>query len=598
MHQTRGPQKLRAATRHLIEQSQRTDAQKASSSSHADGIPKSLPTNSIAPLLYVYHVRMYPVWPIVHVDSLIADLQQHSERDDYETIALATSIAAATMAQLRLGKSATPERSVTADILVAECLEARKRFDYRSRVNLNSVRTAFFLHVYYENQQPGGSESVLYLREAITLAQMMYLHREASYGGLAADEQKLRRRVLWLLFVTERGVCILHKLPVVLKTDTAMPETDSDDEVLPAFLKLLALFRIFEQSRMFDIVEDYHLGLEPPYGSSNTAATKFDEILEDSSSDGFGAMDRVSDVQRADICVTRHWMRILIWKALSHRSTAINSFLSPTFPLMVGRDLVNVVYRLPRVALQAHGLGMQLKLYEIANSLADAVTSTATVSDMARWDHDSRPSNILARLHSILAALTDGEDNTLVNILYSKVARAHFMRPARILPTLGHNIGRVSQRPEAVTKAHAQNDQTQNTCSRYGNNDARTASDWSGLLDTESRPAGDDGRAKRSNAESTTLMHYSLLEEDPGDLWSYAQPSYDPPVDSSIQHLSAESSALTASTTSTDIDLGALGPMITNALSDPHEDYICLDAYLPITNPVADTQFARLNAFS
>jgi hypothetical protein len=146
---------------------------------------------------------MYPVWPIVDVDDLIATLQQDSDNKDHERLALATSIAAATMAQLRLGRS-TSDRSVTADILAAECLQARRRFDYRSRVNLDNVRTAFFLHVYYENQQPGGSESVLYLREAITMAQMMYLHREASYASLAAEEQKIRRRVLWLLFVTDR----------------------------------------------------------------------------------------------------------------------------------------------------------------------------------------------------------------------------------------------------------------------------------------------------------------------------------------------------------------------------------------------------------
>jgi hypothetical protein len=141
-----------------------------------------------------------------------------------------------------------------------------------------------------------------------------------------------------------------------------MPETDANDEVLPAFLKLLALFRLFEQTRMFDIVEDYHLGLEPPVNSSTATAATFDEMFQDKSPDGFGTLDRVSDVQRADICVTRHWMRILAWKALSHssngRKPASDCSLSPVFPLTVGRDLVSVVYRLPRVALQAHGLGM------------------------------------------------------------------------------------------------------------------------------------------------------------------------------------------------------------------------------------------------
>ncbi|KAL4758322.1 Zn(II)2Cys6 transcription factor [Aspergillus foveolatus] len=543
---------------------------------------RSVPLSAIAPLLYIYHVRMYPVWPIVDVDDLIANLQQDTENKTHERFALATSIAAATMAQLRLGGSAY-DRSVTADILAAECLEARRRFDYRSRVNLDNVRTAFFLHVYYENQQPGGSESVLYLREAITMAQMMYLHREASYASLAAEEQKVRRRVLWLLFVTERGVCILHKLPVILKTDTAMPETDADDEVLPAFLKLLALFRLFEQTRMFDIVEDYHLGLEPPVSSSAATAATFDEMFQDKSPDGFGTLDRVSDVQRADICVTRHWMRILAWKALSHSSTgrqpASECSLSPIFPLMVGRDLVSVVYRLPRVALQAHGLGMQLKLYEIATSLADAVTSTATVPDTSRWDQESRPSNILTRLHSILSALTGGENSTLVDILYGKIAQAHYMHSTPILPALSNGNNKPNRKSKTAKATCAEDSVTATDSSQNESNETGDAINWpSGLLTTVDQPASDDS--------STTRL------TSPGD---YSQSSYDPLIYSTVQDLRADPSAIPTSTTSTSLDLVPLGPMFNNAIFDYRQDYLCLNTYLPLNNLSGDSQYARLN---
>lgn len=147
---------------------------------------------------------MYPVWPIVDVESVMSSLQQDVEENDHETYALATAVAAATIAQLRLGQSSLPDKSVTAETFAAECMKARRSCDYRSRLNLNNVRTAFFLHVYFENHQSGASESLLYLREAITLAQMMCLHREVSYAGLPSEEQQMRRRVLWLLFVTER----------------------------------------------------------------------------------------------------------------------------------------------------------------------------------------------------------------------------------------------------------------------------------------------------------------------------------------------------------------------------------------------------------
>lgn len=146
---------------------------------------------------------MYPVWPIVNVEHLVSTLQD-IEEPDLEAYALATAVAAAIIAQLRLGNRSLPGDSTTADTFATECLRIRSMSRCRSKVNLNNVRTSFFLHVYYENQQSGGTESLLYLREAISLAQMANLHRESSYAAFALQEQQLRCRVLWLLFVTER----------------------------------------------------------------------------------------------------------------------------------------------------------------------------------------------------------------------------------------------------------------------------------------------------------------------------------------------------------------------------------------------------------
>ncbi|THC95224.1 hypothetical protein EYZ11_005301 [Aspergillus tanneri] len=110
----------------------------------------------------------------------------------------------------------------------------------------------------------------------------MSLHRANSYTGLPQAEQQMRCRVLWLLFVTERGVCILHKLPVVLKTNVSTPELDAGGEplVLPAFLKLLNLFRLFEQSKMFDIIESDQLEMPSIPGRGNVLDRKLFDALD------------------------------------------------------------------------------------------------------------------------------------------------------------------------------------------------------------------------------------------------------------------------------------------------------------------------------
>ena len=130
----------------------------------------------------------------------MASLQRDEE--DLETYALANAVGAATIAQLKLNRSDADV--ATGSSMEAECQRAKLMNKDGPRVNLNSVRIAFFLHVYHENQDPGGVKSLLYLREAITIAQIMNLHRESSYGALSSSEQQIRRRILWLLFVTER----------------------------------------------------------------------------------------------------------------------------------------------------------------------------------------------------------------------------------------------------------------------------------------------------------------------------------------------------------------------------------------------------------
>lgn len=147
---------------------------------------------------------MYPVWPIVDAKNVISILQQVTGEVDGETYALATAVAAATVSQLRLEQSFSHGKPITADTFAAESMRARRLGEYTSAVSLNKVRTSFFLHIYHESKHAGGSESLLFLREAISLAQMMNLHRETAYIGLRQDEQQIRRRVLWLLFITER----------------------------------------------------------------------------------------------------------------------------------------------------------------------------------------------------------------------------------------------------------------------------------------------------------------------------------------------------------------------------------------------------------
>ena len=233
----RGPRSLRAKTREQIQEAQRAEArhaepepepepEAAGTVNPAEGAPTEdgITVDSLVFHLCIYRLRLYPVWPIIAVEEVIAALQRDPHH--VETRLLAIAVGAATMAQLKLDRfQGTGTNDIAmASSLAAECQRIRASLDSDSdTANLNSVRTAFFLHIYYENQRPGDTKSLLYLREAITLGQIIGLHRASSYLTLSPPESRLRHRILWLLFITERGVAMLHKLPIILRSAEQLP---------------------------------------------------------------------------------------------------------------------------------------------------------------------------------------------------------------------------------------------------------------------------------------------------------------------------------------------------------------------------------------
>src|ERR1700744_2444486 len=72
--------------------------------------------------LCIYRLRMYPVWPIIKVERLVAALQKPSP--DIEVFALAYAVAAATIAQIGPSDASQPG-TVTAEMMEARCQYAK-----------------------------------------------------------------------------------------------------------------------------------------------------------------------------------------------------------------------------------------------------------------------------------------------------------------------------------------------------------------------------------------------------------------------------------------------------------------------------------------
>lgn len=207
---SRGPRKLRRSTLQEIQGTQQQWEQLALPPSDGPVVHTQLDEENVfAPAkiaalvlqLCVYRLRTYPIWPVIKVERLVASLQK--PQPDIEVFALAYAVAAATIARIKPRQS-DQHGGVTAEMMEAQCQYARAKRPAGIPPDLTTVRIPFFLHVYHEELEPGGLQSITSLREAITIAHMMGLHREAYYQGVQPEEQEIRRRTMWLLFVTER----------------------------------------------------------------------------------------------------------------------------------------------------------------------------------------------------------------------------------------------------------------------------------------------------------------------------------------------------------------------------------------------------------
>ncbi|KAI5464834.1 NADP-dependent oxidoreductase domain-containing protein [Mariannaea sp. PMI_226] len=404
---TRGPRGLRPKTIDKIEKKRRKESlDSADDSSACKGKEKETSLIDELPhlieILDVYAERLFPIWPIVDA----ADLKQRLLETPGQLNAarhLAHAVALAAVAQLRLEMPWQCRLEQTEVSGLGEGLDL-----------LNGLRISFFLHIYHENAAAGGTKSLVYLREAITQAQILGLDRESTYSTLSEADQHVSRRILWLLFVTERGVALLHKLPVVLKPNILFPwfgGAGDQAQVLPAFLKLVHLFWVFDESGIFEILRN----ADTDVPNMASVAQSCLELLQQKLMDSVGDDDwgPINDVQRADMFVTRQWMRAVLWRAALRFGIVIPSMN----PVSIAEDFLSLVSQLPTTALESHGPTLEFKTFEIATAVIDAMASNhpAAATD--------QPGPILRRLRDILSS-SRGGNRTLLSLLNIKMEAA------------------------------------------------------------------------------------------------------------------------------------------------------------------------------
>ncbi|MCJ1272426.1 hypothetical protein MMC21_000212 [Puttea exsequens] len=295
-------------------------------------------------------------------------------------------------------------------VLMEECTRVRKSYDYVENPTVNTVITSFFLFgcCFGLNRHNTGW---LHLREATALAQILGMQDENTYMFDNVVETSRKRRLFWLLFVTERQVIFLDFMayalqkhrPLTLHATIGLPTVDPDSSnSLTGFIHLVNLYRPFD---------DQFIGL---WNKSRTDCSPFTLArLQQQLTEALPAFLHTTESQAADLRTSQQWLRTMVWQL-----SIANGFLSSTspdssmtfrFPIEVAKDLVAVTAQFSKQSMEVHGIGLIEKVFDVACTLIDVMSCVPLESRK----FEPQPQEYLSQMVTLIGTLRGGESRYL-----------------------------------------------------------------------------------------------------------------------------------------------------------------------------------------
>lgn len=385
--------------------------------------PDVLSQHMIDDCIDFFFANMYPTIPILHQGRLQEKVAREIDQS-IEAYCLITSLCAFMMIQPGMAlpgsrlevKTGSDDlvsgRSTTASILLEEVVRLRKSIEYFENPTLESVQTSLFLFACYFGLDKH-NKAWYYLREATTLAQIVGMQLEPSYLNGDSVDSVMKRRLYWLLFITERAYALQRHRPLTLHATIELPNLDEDAaerQIISGFLHMINLFRPFDET---------FVGLWNK--TRNGCSTAWLAQLQQQLSGALPKKLNSTETQAADIFTSQQWLRTMVWQLSITNgylsSTSTNSSMTFKYPLEIAKDLMADVSVLPRKALEVHGIGLIEKLFDVACTVTDVIACVPLDSNV----FDVGPSEYLNQFLSLISNLRGGGSRYLP-LLLAKVS--------------------------------------------------------------------------------------------------------------------------------------------------------------------------------
>ncbi|KAH0537399.1 hypothetical protein FGG08_005798 [Glutinoglossum americanum] len=360
--------------------------------------------------------HMYPTMPILRRERLEQPLD--SLETDSDAYCLVAAFCAFMIIQPGInvtgeaaGRVAEPTTYSTVNsgaALLEEVLRVRKTYEYIENASQITVTTSFFIFGCYFGLEKHNT-AWFYLREATTLAQILGMEDEDAYSTINPLESIVRRRLFWLLFVTERAYALQRHRSLTLQATVGLPtvEEDAREPVdISGFNHLVNLFLPFG---------DVFIGLWNKIRSDCSPAwlAQLQQKLADAVPKGL----KSPESQVADLKTSQQWLRTMVWQlSISNgylSSSSADSSMTFKYPIEIARDLLAVTGQLSRQSMEVHGIGLIEKLFDVACTLTDVMACVPL--DSATFEIG--PRDYLMELVNLISTLRGGESRFLPLLL-------------------------------------------------------------------------------------------------------------------------------------------------------------------------------------
>ncbi|EPE33942.1 Zn2/Cys6 DNA-binding protein [Glarea lozoyensis ATCC 20868] len=345
--------------------------------------PSALITDAvITSCVDAFFTHKYPIMPILEHESVNAALP--NIRQSPERYALITSLCAGIVQQPEIiaspiatayGSQEIPLLELPAsEHFIQETVRARQYCNYIDSPTLETVQTSFFLFAALFCLGKDNS-AWFYIREAMTVLQLLRLHEEDTYQNLAEPYATYSRRTFWLLFITERAYALQRHRPLTLQRTISLPTVSPGPEsiILSGFLDLVSLFQNFDD----EFLSLWNLSTTVGASSGSSASPQSLIQLQDILKFAIPNVSQRTEVQQADLLISRQWLKTMVWQLCVTKgllsSAPSNEAMSFQYPVTIARDVVFVSRNLSPKALEANGVGILEKIFDIGCSLADVL---------------------------------------------------------------------------------------------------------------------------------------------------------------------------------------------------------------------------------